>query len=173
MANAEPEKVAIPAKIILKPYRTQKVAKSYLSSEIDYNAADDFLTVTSEGKSHVLTTYKLGASSNSDSIEFDSDPNSRSHCLTADAKVLSSCLSNFGHVKGLTEINLKIQGQKIILRNCVTDIARKGKKLNILLFIISQKKWYRTIRDCDSEHYYCFCRWISCYRIQSYVIRLY
>lgn len=126
MTSEEPEKVTIPARNILKPYKTQKVAKSYLQSEIIYDPSRDFVTVTSEGRSHATTTYKLGASANTDDIMIECDPYSFGNCIKSDAKTLSSCLSNFSHVKGLAELTLKIDGGRVTLRNCVTDIARKG-----------------------------------------------
>ncbi|CAL8129846.1 unnamed protein product [Orchesella dallaii] len=125
VTSDEPEKIAVPAKTILKPYRTLKVAKSYLSSEIKFNPTEDFITVTSEGKSHVSTTYKLCATESSSDVQFDCDPYAMKSFLKADAKVLSSCLSNFNHMKGLSELTLKIQGQRVMLKNTVTDMARK------------------------------------------------
>ncbi|ODN00284.1 Cell cycle checkpoint control protein RAD9A [Orchesella cincta] len=121
----EPEKIAVPAKTILKPYRTLKVAKSYLSSEIKYIPSEDFITVTSEGKTHVSTTYKLGATESSSEIQFECDPYAMKNILKTDAKVLASGLSNFNHMKGLSELTLKIQGERVMLKNTVTDVARK------------------------------------------------
>ncbi|CAL8129840.1 unnamed protein product [Orchesella dallaii] len=119
------EKVVVPVNEILKPYRTLKVAKSYLSSEIKFNPTEDFISVTSEGKTHVSTTYKLCATESSSDVQFDCDPYAMKSFLKADAKVLSSCLSKINHMKELSELTLKIQGQRVMLKNTVTDMARK------------------------------------------------
>lgn len=127
MTSEEPEKVAIPAKIILKAYRSQRMAKNHISSEIQYSNNNDHVIITSEGKSHASSTYRLGASIHNEDIQFDCDPYTYKNCLKADAKVLSNVLANFSHMKGLSELALKIQGHRVTLKNTITDMSRKGK----------------------------------------------
>lgn len=151
MTSDAPEKVALPAKIILKPYRSQKMAKNHTSSEIQYTADADHILIKSESKSRVSSSYRLSASVHDEEIQFECDPYVYPHSVKIDAKVLSNCLSNFSHMKGLAELSLKIHGSRVTLRNTVTDVTRKGKSkskhINHLLCIFTENI-AKSLRNC-------------------------
>lgn len=127
MKSEQPEKVAIPSKMILKPYRSQKAAKTHERSEIKFAPDADEIIVTSLGKSHVSSTYRIAAASTFVELNLEQDPYQYKNMIKVESKLLSSCLSNFTYAKGLAEITLKIEGDRVTMRNTVSDVTRKGR----------------------------------------------
>lgn len=70
--------------------------------------------------------FTLQLSENSDELHADADPDNLANWIRADPKFMISNLNNFSQGKGLIDLTLKAQGNNLLMKNCATDLMRKG-----------------------------------------------
>ncbi|CAL8129837.1 unnamed protein product [Orchesella dallaii] len=148
VTSDEPEKIAVPAKTILKPYRTLKVAKSYLSSEIKFNPAKDFITVTSKSMTNVATTYKLCATESSSDIQFHVDLDALTNLVEVNGRDLLRRLSIFDSFTEMSQIGMKTLGKKILFYAVVSD-QKGGSKIQHTFLLERECKKYCVKTDVE------------------------
>ncbi len=111
----------------MKPFRSIRFIKTCIFCELEFEEGTDLIMITLGCKSLCTLKYKIQLLENPDELVADCEPDSLTNWIRTDPKFMMSNLSNFTHcAKGLMDLTLKAQGNKILMKNCATDLMRKG-----------------------------------------------
>jgi hypothetical protein len=118
----------ISSKCILKPFRSMKfLTKSCNFCEILFgNNEEDTITVVVGCKSGAEIRYIINKVATGELLEVDSDPKDYKSIIRTEAKLIIGSLTNFAHNKGLANLTLKVEDNKMLLKSCATDLVKKG-----------------------------------------------
>jgi len=127
MSKGETLSFKIPSRVILSPFKSARFLSRQCSvCDIETKDSENRLLVHFAVKNRVDLSHEMNFSVDSDELQVDCDINSFKNWITADPNVIIGSLSNFGYLKGISHLTLKVEGNKILFKNCMTDMVRKG-----------------------------------------------
>ena len=119
----------IPAKCLLKPFKSLKFLQKFSDTcELDFTAEGCSLGITVLCKGGVKIRHKLNLSVEAEDLQVEVDSSMLKNCIAAEPKLILASLSNFTRAKGVADLTLKVLSDKLLLKNCVNDLIKRGEK---------------------------------------------
>lgn len=119
----------------MKPFRSMKFITKCIFCEISFEEGKDTVVITMGCKSLAEIRYNIPMVSDRDELHAECDMEKLVNFLRSEPKFLMDNLSHFTHGKGLQDLTLKVHGNKLLMKNCATDLLRKGR-LILLTFLL-------------------------------------